>query len=86
MKEILYIQAGEQANYIGTHFWNTQESYFTYEDGEDSETDHGISFREGLNQKVRFFSLDTSSVRNYIFSPQREPTFCPRLLAFDHKG
>jgi hypothetical protein len=56
MKEILYIQAGEQANYIGTHFWNTQESYFTYEDGEDSETDHGISFREGLNQKVRFFS------------------------------
>ncbi|KAJ7868755.1 mtDNA inheritance protein Dml1 [Mycena olivaceomarginata] len=67
MKEILYIQAGEQANYIGTHFWNTQESYFTYEDGEDSETDHGISFREGLNQK-------------------REPTFCPRLLAFDHKA
>ncbi|KAF7365631.1 MtDNA inheritance protein Dml1 [Mycena venus] len=67
MKEILYIQAGTQANYIGTHFWNTQESYFTYEDGEVPETDHGISFREGLNQKG-------------------EPTFCPRLLAFDHKA
>ncbi|KAJ6455441.1 Misato segment II tubulin-like domain-containing protein [Mycena sanguinolenta] len=67
MKEILYIQAGTQANYIGTHFWNTQESYFTYEAGEDPEIDHGISFREGLSQ--------TS-----------EPTFCPRLLAFDNKG
>ncbi|KAJ7046455.1 Misato segment II tubulin-like domain-containing protein [Mycena alexandri] len=67
MKEILYIQAGNQANYAGTHFWNTQESYFTYEEGEDPETDHGISFREGLNQKG-------------------EPTFCPRLLAFDHKA
>ncbi|KAJ7162919.1 mtDNA inheritance protein Dml1 [Mycena filopes] len=67
MKEILYIQAGNQANYTGTHFWNTQESYFTYEEGEDADTDHGISFREGLNQKG-------------------EPTFCPRLLSFDHKA
>ncbi|KAF7357389.1 Protein dml-1 [Mycena sanguinolenta] len=66
MKEILYIQAGTQANYIGTHFWNTQESYFTCED-EGDLVDHGISFREGLNQKS-------------------EPTFCPRLLAFDNKG
>ncbi|KAJ7776805.1 mtDNA inheritance protein Dml1 [Mycena maculata] len=67
MKEILYIQAGSQANYIGTHFWNTQESYFTYGDDEDPETCHSISFREGLNSKS-------------------EPTFCPRLLAFDHKS
>ncbi|KAJ7166314.1 Misato segment II tubulin-like domain-containing protein [Mycena crocata] len=67
MKEILYIQAGSQANYAGTHFWNTQESYFTYGDEEDPLTAHGISFREGLNQKG-------------------EPTYCPRLLAFDHKA
>ncbi|KAJ6565727.1 Misato segment II tubulin-like domain-containing protein [Mycena sp. CBHHK59/15] len=67
MKEILYIQAGTQANYIGTHFWNTQESYFTYGDDEEPEISHGISFREGLNQKA-------------------EPTFCPRLLAFDYKA
>ncbi|KAJ7119836.1 mtDNA inheritance protein Dml1 [Mycena epipterygia] len=67
MKEILYIQAGSQANYIGTHFWNTQESYFSYGDGEDPEISHETSFREGLNQKG-------------------EPTFCPRLLAFDHKA
>ncbi|KAJ7644693.1 Misato segment II tubulin-like domain-containing protein [Roridomyces roridus] len=67
MKEILYIQAGTQANYTGTHFWNTQESYFTYGDEPDSEVCHDVSFREGLN-------------------PKGEATFCPRLLAFDHKA
>ncbi|OCH91306.1 mtDNA inheritance protein Dml1 [Obba rivulosa] len=51
MKEILYIQAGTLANHIGTHFWNTQESYFTYEEGEDPIVTHDISFREGLTRK-----------------------------------
>lgn len=53
MKEILYIQAGSLSNYTGTHFWNTQESYFTYEDSQDPLTTHDISFREGLTQTVR---------------------------------
>ncbi|KAH7886241.1 Misato segment II tubulin-like domain-containing protein [Phlebopus sp. FC_14] len=47
MREIIYIQAGSFSNYIGTHFWNTQESYFTYDEGEPSIADHGISFMEG---------------------------------------
>ncbi|TFK37238.1 mtDNA inheritance protein Dml1 [Crucibulum laeve] len=51
MKEIIYIQAGELSNYTGTHFWNTQESYFTYGDDEDPLTSHDISFREGLSSK-----------------------------------
>lgn len=51
MKEVIYIQAGHFANYVGTHFWNTQESYFTYEEGEESEVDHDVSFREGLSLK-----------------------------------
>ncbi|KII83792.1 hypothetical protein PLICRDRAFT_119052 [Plicaturopsis crispa FD-325 SS-3] len=51
MKEILYIQAGSLANYVGTHFWNTQESYFTYGDDEDPIVSHDISFREGLTDK-----------------------------------
>ncbi|KAJ7051764.1 Misato segment II tubulin-like domain-containing protein [Mycena amicta] len=70
MKEILYIQAGSRANYVGTHFWNTQESYLSRDEavgpGEEAEVDHGVSFREGLNHKG-------------------ESTFCPRLLVFDHK-
>ncbi|PCH42910.1 tubulin nucleotide-binding domain-like protein [Wolfiporia cocos MD-104 SS10] len=51
MKEIIYIQAGPFANYIGTHFWNTQESYFTYDDNEEADINHDVSFREGLNHK-----------------------------------
>ncbi|KAI0072181.1 tubulin nucleotide-binding domain-like protein [Panus rudis PR-1116 ss-1] len=51
MKEILYIQAGNRSNWIGSHFWNTQESYFTYEEGEDPLTNHDISFREGQTLK-----------------------------------
>ncbi|KAI0789218.1 Misato segment II tubulin-like domain-containing protein [Abortiporus biennis] len=51
MREIIYIQAGNVANHIGTHFWNTQESYFTYEEGEDPFVNHDISFREGQTLK-----------------------------------
>ncbi|KAI0326804.1 tubulin nucleotide-binding domain-like protein [Cubamyces sp. BRFM 1775] len=51
MKEILYIQAGPLANFIGTHFWNTQESYFTYGDEEEPIVYHDRSFREGLTPK-----------------------------------
>ena len=60
MKEIIYIQAGNLANYTGTHFWNTQESYLNSDDAElDSEHsiayDWDVSFREGLSASVRSF-------------------------------
>ncbi|KAG8935881.1 mtDNA inheritance, partitioning of the mitochondrial organelle [Tulasnella sp. 418] len=71
MKEIIYIQAGNFANHIGTHFWNTQESYFTFGEEEDSNQQssvaHDISFREGVS------------------TDRRTETFCPRLLIFDQK-
>ncbi|KAI0717734.1 tubulin nucleotide-binding domain-like protein [Cerioporus squamosus] len=51
MKEILYIQAGSFANFIGTHFWNTQESYFTYGEDEEPLVYHDRSFREGLTSE-----------------------------------
>ena len=41
MREILYLQAGTVSNFVGTHFWNEQESYFTYgEDAEEPLVDH----------------------------------------------
>ena len=56
MKEILYIQAGSLANYVGTHFWNTEESYFMYGSGDDDEEEglvsNDVSFRESLTYKV----------------------------------
>lgn len=54
MREILYIQAGSLANHVGTHFWNTQASYFTYESSEEVLIGHDISFREGLDHDVGF--------------------------------
>ncbi|KAK0285142.1 mtDNA inheritance, partitioning of the mitochondrial organelle [Friedmanniomyces endolithicus] len=48
MHEIITLQFGQQANYIGTHYWNTQESYFTYVGQEESPVDHDISFRAGI--------------------------------------
>lgn len=56
MKEIIYIQAGNYANYVGTHFWNTQETYLGEDDTEHSVThDWDVSFREGLSPTVRCF-------------------------------
>ncbi|KAF8846005.1 tubulin nucleotide-binding domain-like protein [Paxillus ammoniavirescens] len=67
MREIIYIQAGSIPNYAGTHYWNTQESYFTYDEDHVSVADFSISFKEGRDI-------------------HKEPTLCPRLLAFDHKS
>ena len=57
MKEIIYVQAGNISNHIGTHFWNAQQSYFTYGEGEDVLVDHDVSFREGVSPRVSH-SLD----------------------------
>ncbi len=73
MREILYIQAGERANYTGTHFWNSQEAYFDYSESQGdpdiapSFIDHNISFREGLTSNG-------------------SATYCPRLLILDARG
>ena len=60
MKEILYVQAGTLPNFVGAHFWNTQECYFQYDNGgknvdevDEPEIYHDVSFREGLSPKVR---------------------------------
>ncbi|KEZ42951.1 putative MtDNA inheritance protein Dml1 [Scedosporium apiospermum] len=48
VREIITVQLGELSNYVATHFWNTQESYFTYGDEEKSPVDHNIHWREGI--------------------------------------
>ena len=48
MHEIVTLQFGKQSNYIGTHFWNAQESYFTYSANEESLVDHDVHFRPGV--------------------------------------
>ncbi|KAI0180890.1 tubulin nucleotide-binding domain-like protein [Hypoxylon sp. FL1284] len=48
MREIITLQLGQQSNYLANHFWNTQESYFTYGADEESPIDHDVHFRPGL--------------------------------------
>ena len=48
MHEIVTLQFGNRANHVGTHYWNTQESYFTYSDQEQSPIDHDRSWRQGI--------------------------------------
>lgn len=69
MKEIIYIQAGNISNYIGTHFWNAQQSYFTYKESEEVLVEHDVSFREGVSPRVSR-SLDLQ-VSNLVFATGR---------------
>ncbi|KAI9789555.1 MAG: mtDNA inheritance, partitioning of the mitochondrial organelle [Peltula sp. TS41687] len=48
MHEIITLQLGRRSNYLATHFWNAQESYFTYSAAEESPVDHDVHFRPGL--------------------------------------
>lgn len=48
MREVVTLQLGNLANHTATHFWNAQESYFTYGDSKPSVVDHNIHWRAGV--------------------------------------
>ncbi|KIW54097.1 protein DML1, variant [Exophiala xenobiotica] len=48
MHEVVTVQLGQKSNYLATHFWNVQESYFTYSENEQSVVDHDVHFRPGI--------------------------------------
>ncbi|XP_060822093.1 protein misato [Bombus pascuorum] len=50
-REILTIQLGHYANFIGSHWWNIQESNFSYDPDNPSEINHDVLYREGENLK-----------------------------------
>ncbi|GAO51191.1 hypothetical protein G7K_5302-t1 [Saitoella complicata NRRL Y-17804] len=47
MHEIITLQFGQAANFVGTHFWNAQETYFTYDGQDESLVDHDVHWRGG---------------------------------------
>ncbi|CAE1330132.1 Protein misato homolog 1 [Acanthosepion pharaonis] len=57
-KEVVTLQFGHYANFIGTHWWNIQESSFIYDPklAESKEVNPDVLFREGknLNKQVTF--------------------------------
>ncbi|KOX74238.1 Protein misato [Melipona quadrifasciata] len=50
-REILTIQLGHYSNFIGTHWWNIQETNFSYDSDNPSEINHDVLYREGENLK-----------------------------------
>ncbi|KAF5292293.1 hypothetical protein FQA39_LY03327 [Lamprigera yunnana] len=56
-REVLTLQFGHYSNFVGTHWWNIQETGFEYCSDEPSEINHDVLFREGLtNQGVVTFT------------------------------
>lgn len=51
-KEILTLQFGHYANFVGTHWWNLQEQSFEYNTTTPSEINHDVLYREGLTDQV----------------------------------
>ncbi|XP_035232960.1 protein misato homolog 1-like isoform X2 [Stegodyphus dumicola] len=49
--EVVTIQAGQYANFVGCHWWNMQESSFCYTPDKSIPLDinHDVMFRQGLN-------------------------------------
>ncbi|KAH8169531.1 tubulin domain-containing protein [Sarocladium implicatum] len=48
MREIVSLQLGNLSNYNATHFWNAQESYFTYASDDKAPVDHDVHWRPGV--------------------------------------
>ena len=65
MHEIVTLQIGQQANYVATHFWNVQESYFNYSEDPETESpvNHDVHFRPGVAPD----GTDTFTPRTVIY-------------------
>lgn len=46
MREILYLQVGNYFNYVGTHFWNTQDAYNSLQSSDEYPIEGQVSFTE----------------------------------------
>ncbi|KAJ3034989.1 Protein misato 1 [Rhizophlyctis rosea] len=60
-REVITLQVGHASNWVGTHFWNAQESYG--ENGPHNEIDTSVLYREG----VSIYGEPTYSPRLILF-------------------
>lgn len=47
-RELITLQVGHHANFIGTHWWNLQEASFVYSNTATTDINHDFLFREGM--------------------------------------
>ncbi len=55
-RELITLQVGHHANFVGAHWWNAQEAQFSYTPTEDTALQqpvfHDAVFRVGENARV----------------------------------
>ncbi|CAA0825501.1 Unknown protein [Striga hermonthica] len=74
MKEIVTIQLGNYANFVGSHFWNFQDELLGLADSPDSDQ---IFRNHGLNMDILYRMGETQ---------QGILTYTPRLVSVDFQG
>ena len=75
-RPLITIQCGNYSNYIGSHFWNLQESGFVYKDDNTP----------GVNQSEDLLEIDNDVLYREGVTNNKEVTYTPRLIAVDLKG
>ncbi len=88
MHEILTLQLGHRANHLATHFWNTQESYFTYP---NSSPPHPTPSQDTAATVADVNDDGISPVDHDVhwregIGAAGEDTYTPRTLIYDLKG
>ncbi|XP_072987777.1 uncharacterized protein [Typha latifolia] len=74
MREIVTIQVGDFANYIGSHFWNFQDELLGLADEPDSDP---VFRRPSLDMDILYRTGETR---------QGICTYCPRLISIGSQG
>ncbi|KAG7201912.1 hypothetical protein KM043_004623 [Ampulex compressa] len=90
-REILTIQLGYYSNFIGSHWWNLQETNFSYDPDNPSEINHDVLYREGINPRRQVTytprlllvdlkgSLGYLSERSTLYETEESYANCPLL-------
>lgn len=50
-RELITLQVGCYANFVGTHWWNLQEASFVYNTSTPTDINHDFLFREGITSQ-----------------------------------
>lgn len=82
VREIITLQVGHASNYVGAHFWNSQDSYIDYSD-DGNHGDKAVASTPTsaeVNPHVLYRSGTGSAQSGAI------ETFTPRLVSVDLKG
>ncbi|MCO5578869.1 hypothetical protein L7F22_032716 [Adiantum nelumboides] len=74
MKELITVQVGPYANFVGSHFWNLQDEFLGLRNDPDADP---YLANSGVNFYVLYRVGETT---------QGVATYTPRLLAIDAKG